>query len=79
MKMPDVTPAQIVALAQAVAGVAVAFGLPLSEAQSVALIGLVGVIATVLFGADAKIRNGRAKVLEAQGYAEAFPAPERGA
>lgn len=61
MRTPDVTPAQIVGIAQAVLGVALAFALPISNEQSIAILALVAVIASVLFGADAKIRTARAE------------------
>lgn len=61
MSLPDVTPAQVVAIVQAVVGVAVAFGAPLSDVQSGTLLGLVGLIAAVLIPADASIRRKRAE------------------
>lgn len=61
--MPDVTRAQIVALVQAIIGVAVAFGAPISDTQSTALLGLVGAIAVVLPLADAMLRRGRARMI----------------
>lgn len=63
--MPDLTRAQLVALVQAVLGVAIAFGAPITEQQSVAIIALTGVLGSVLIGADAKIRvarNHRARI-----------------
>jgi hypothetical protein len=59
MDTPDVTKAQIIALMQAVIGTAVAFGAPISDAQSVALLALVAVVAAFLTHSDAKIRVGR--------------------
>lgn len=56
---PDITKAQIVALVQAIIGVLVAFGAPITEAQSVALIALAAVVATVLVREDARIRQAR--------------------
>ena len=61
MKLPDVTPAQIVAIAQAIIGAAVAFSAPITEAQSAALLGVVAVVAAVLIPADAAIRRARAQ------------------
>jgi hypothetical protein len=58
---PDLTRAQIVALVQAAIGCAVAFGAPITEAQSGALLALVGVLSVVLVAADASIRRARAK------------------
>ncbi len=58
--LPDHTRMQLVAVAQAVVAAAVAFGVPISDQQSVALIALAGVIGTVLIGSDAAIRRARA-------------------
>jgi hypothetical protein len=60
--MPDVTKTQLVALVQAVIAVAAAFGLPISDAQSAALIGLAAAGLVVLPIADAMIRRGRARI-----------------
>lgn len=60
---PDITPAQVVAVAGAVIGVAVAFGAPLSEEQSGQIVNLVTIVAPILLGADAGIRAARAKYL----------------
>ncbi len=60
--MPDITPAQIVALIAAVIALAVAFGAPISTEQREAILAFVGVIAAVLIHSDAKIRNGRAAI-----------------
>lgn len=66
MKTPDITPAQVVALVQAVISVLVAFSVPVSDAQSAALLGLTTIVASILIVGDAVIRRGRAKVVEAQ-------------
>jgi hypothetical protein len=58
---PDHTKIQVAAVVQAVIAVAVAFGVPISDEQSVALIALAGVLGTVLIGADAAIRRERAR------------------
>jgi hypothetical protein len=58
---PDHTRIQIAAVVQAVIAVAVAFGVDISDEQSVALIALAGVLGTVLIGADAAIRRERAR------------------
>lgn len=58
---PDYTRVQVAAVAQAVIAAAVAFGVPISDQQSVALVALAGVIGTVLIGADAAIRRERAR------------------
>jgi hypothetical protein len=61
LALPDTTKAQIGAVVQAVIAVAVAFGAPVTDEQSVALIALAGVIGAVLIGADASIRRERAR------------------
>jgi hypothetical protein len=61
MSLPDATKAQVAAVVQAVVATAVAFGVPISDQQSVALIALAGVIGTVLMTADAAIRRERAR------------------
>jgi hypothetical protein len=76
---PDHTRAQLVALVQAVIAVLVAFGVDLSDEQSVALLALSGVIGTVLMGADAAIRRERARnadKLRPQGTIVATKGPE---
>lgn len=59
MDMPDVTRAQLVAIVQAVLGVLIAFGAPITEQQSVAIIALAGVLGSVLIASDARIRVAR--------------------
>lgn len=66
MNTPDITRAQILALAQAVIAVAVAFGFDLSQQQQTALLGLAGAVAIVFPLADAIIRNGRARIVAAE-------------
>jgi multisubunit Na+/H+ antiporter MnhB subunit len=56
---PDITKAQLVAVAQAIIGLAVAFGLDVSPHTRDAIIQLCTVIALVLPIADAVIRHGR--------------------
>lgn len=65
MATPDITRAQVVAVAQAVIACLVAFGTPIDETQAAALVTLSGVIAVGLFGSDAHIRNGRARAAAA--------------
>ena len=60
-KTPDFTTAQVVTLIQAVIGLIVAFGLPVSAELQEAIIQLVTAVAVVLPLADAFIRNGRAR------------------
>lgn len=56
---PDITKAQVVAIAQALIAVLVAFGAPITQDQSVALLGLTAVVAAVLVHGDARIRSSR--------------------
>jgi drug/metabolite transporter (DMT)-like permease len=63
LKTPDVTPAQIIAVAGSVIGVAVAFGADLSTAQSDQIMQLISIVAPILLGADATVRVARAKYL----------------
>lgn len=63
MNTPDITKAQIVATLQAVIAVALAFGLSLTPAQQVAILGLAGIVAGTLHIADAIIRHGRSRAL----------------
>lgn len=65
METPDITKAQVVAVAQALLAVLVAFGVDLSDRQEAALLGLAGALAVVLPLADAIIRNGRSRVYAA--------------
>lgn len=78
MNLPAITKAQIVAVAGAVVGVAVAFGVPLTPDQQKALLALVAVIAGLLLHSDVKIRGNRAanadKIAAAKA-AEARPPP----
>lgn len=59
MKTPDITPAQVLALVQAIIGLLIAFGVDLTEAQSVAVIALSGVLASMLLKGDKDIRVAR--------------------
>ena len=61
IQTPDHTRIQIVAVAQAIIAVAVAFGVPISDKQSLALVALAGVIGAALVAADASIRRERAR------------------
>jgi hypothetical protein len=61
LEAPDHTKVQLAAVVQAVVAVAVAFGVPISDEQSVALLALAGVLGTVLISADAAIRRERAR------------------
>jgi hypothetical protein len=63
---PDITQAQVLALLESIVAVAAALGFHLSDSERQALIGLAGVVAAFLMGADAFIRNGRAKASAAR-------------
>ena len=61
IRTPDHTRLQLVAVAQAVIAVVVAFGVPITDQQSIALVALAGVLGTALVTADAAIRRERAR------------------
>jgi hypothetical protein len=61
MKTPDITKAQLLAVVQAVIGLVVAFGAPISDEQTQAIIQLCTALAVTLPLADAHVRNGRAQ------------------
>ena len=63
LRTPDITLAQIVAIAGAVLGVAVAAGLPLSQELETSIIELITVLAPLLLVGDAAIRHGRSRAL----------------
>jgi hypothetical protein len=58
---PDHTRVQVIAVVQAAIAVAVAFGVSITDGQSVALVALAGVMGSVLIAADAAIRRERAR------------------
>lgn len=64
LKLPDITPAQIVAIAGSLFAVLAAAGLPLSQALQDSIIDLVTVVAPVLLVGDAVIRHGRSRALQ---------------
>ncbi len=59
-KTPDITPAQVVAIAGAVLAVAAAFGFDISQDSKDSIMQLVTVLASALLVGDAAIRHGRA-------------------
>ncbi len=61
MSTPSVTPVQIVALVQQVLALLVAFGINVTEAQSIAIVALSGTVGAMLLFADARIRGKRAE------------------
>lgn len=58
-QQPDIPASVIVAFVQQVLAVAVAFGAPITEAQSIAVVGLAAVCGSVLMLADARLRVAR--------------------
>ena len=64
--MPNITPAQIVAVVGAFVAFLVAFGVPISDSQRDAMVSLATVLFPVLIGADALIRHGRSRALVAE-------------
>ena len=83
LKTPDITTAQIIAIAGAALGLVVALGVPLSDEKQHAITTLVTVLAPVLLGADAAIRHGRARSVglaaAAAAATAAVPAPAHAA
>lgn len=58
-QMQDVTPATWVALIAALLGVLAAFGVPISEEQSVAVLALAGVVSAMILKHDKDLRVAR--------------------
>jgi len=73
--MPDITPAQVLAIIAAIVGAATAFGLDLSTGQQQAIMGLAGALVVMLPASDAHIRRSRnqreAKIMAAAQYSVA--------
>ena len=63
LKTPDVTKAQMLAIASAVVGICTAVGAPLSEANANRVYGAAIALAVVLPVVDAVIRFGRAMMM----------------
>lgn len=63
LKMPDLTKAQMLAIAKAIILVCAALGLPLSDANANRLTAVAIVVPTALIVADAAIRIGRALMM----------------
>lgn len=59
MQTPDITPAQLVAVINALGAVAVAFIPGITSEQSVAIMGLAAAVSGLLIHGDAKIRKAR--------------------
>jgi hypothetical protein len=64
--LPNVTPAQLVAVAGAIITMIIAFGVPISASERDAITNLATVFFPVLLGADALIRHGRSRALLAE-------------
>ena len=63
LKLPDITPAQIVALVGSLITVLVAAGLDISKDLQDSILQLVTVLASLLLVSDAAIRHGRSRAL----------------
>lgn len=63
LKTPDVTPAQWGAIIAAIAALAAAFGLDISQDKQDAITNLVIVLAPIVILADAAIRHGRSRAM----------------
>jgi hypothetical protein len=64
--LPNVTPAQLVAVAGAIITMVVACGVPISAGERDVITNLATVFFPVLLGADALIRHGRSRALLAE-------------
>lgn len=76
--MPDITKAQVLAIMQALVGLAAAFGLDVSPATQDAIVQVVTALAVVIPAADALIRHGRSKVAAEHVRANSAPEPSVG-
>jgi hypothetical protein len=70
--MPNITPAQLVAVAGAIIAMVVAFGVPISAGEREAITNLATVVFPVVIAADALIRHGRSRAL----LSEPRPVPD---
>jgi len=59
-KVPDITPAQIVAVIANVIAVAVAFGVHIAKEQQIAILALAGALGSILVLSDSHLRSQRA-------------------
>lgn len=64
LKLPDITPAQIIAIVGSVFGILVAAGLDVSEELQNSIIDFITVVAPILLVSDAAIRHGRSRALQ---------------
>jgi hypothetical protein len=74
---PDVTRAQLISVAQAVIAVAVAFGAPITDQQSIALVALAAGLGSLLLVSDAAIRRERVRNLDKIKEAESLSRTSR--
>lgn len=72
---PDVTPAQLIAVVGSIIGVAVAFGLDISDRQQDAILNLVAIVSGSLIGGDAVLRGARNVAMRPPGERRANPPP----
>jgi hypothetical protein len=63
MQMPNITPAQIIAVVGAILAVAISAGLDISKDLQDSILQLTTVLSGLLLGADAVIRHGRSRAL----------------
>jgi len=79
---PDVTKAQIIAIAQGIIGVLVAFGADITPEQSLALIVCASAVAAVLIKSDSELRSarnyGRQNLAEPSSIEQPMPDAETG-
>jgi hypothetical protein len=69
-QMPDITPAQLLAVAVNIIAVAIAFGANLSTHQQQTIVALAGVLGAFLIGSDAYLRGRRAQAVAMRHVAE---------
>lgn len=62
-KMPDITPAQIVAVVGAIIGVLVSSGVDMTQQLQDAILNLVTILSSALVVGDAVVRHGRSRAL----------------
>ena len=69
-QMPDITPAQVLAVIGNVIAVAVAFGVHLSKGQEDAILAVAGSLGALLIASDAHLRGRRAHAVALRHVAE---------
>ena len=80
LKMPDITPAQIIAVVGSIFGICVAAGLDISQDLQNSIIDLITILAPLLILGDAGIRHGRSRALinQPKGAVEEDAVPAKG-